>query len=140
MSLEGRLEDLGLPDIFQIINLSKRSGILTLIKKDGMGRIVFNQGNVVYASSDGKSRFGYTLLQKGLITRQDLERALAFQKARSTKKPIGTILVETGAVGREALETHQGAYHRRRARPLDLDHGELPLQPRRVFRRGDPDA
>jgi hypothetical protein len=105
MSLEGRLEDLGLPDIFQIINLSKRSGVLTLIKKDGMGRVVFNQGNVVYASSDSKSRFGYALLQKNLITRSDLERALSIQKARAVKKPIGTILSEMGVLGTDQLET-----------------------------------
>ncbi|MEW6682253.1 MAG: DUF4388 domain-containing protein [Nitrospirota bacterium] len=105
MSLEGRLEDLGLPDIFQILNLSKRSGVLTLIKKDGMGRVVFNQGNVVYASSDNKSRFGYALLQRNLITRGDLERALSIQKARAVKRPIGTILVEMGVMGQEQLET-----------------------------------
>jgi hypothetical protein len=104
MSLEGRLEDLGLPDIFQILNLSKRSGVLTLIKKDGMGRVVFNQGNVVYASSDNKSRFGYFLLQRNLITRADLERALTIQKARAVKRPIGTILVEMAVMGREKLE------------------------------------
>lgn len=104
MSLEGRLEDLGLPDIFQILNLSKRSGVLTLIKKDGMGRVVFNQGNVVYASSDNKSRFGYALLQRNLIMRADLERALSVQKARAVKKPIGTILVEMGVMDREGLE------------------------------------
>jgi hypothetical protein len=105
MSLEGRLEDLGLPDIFQIINLSKRSGVLTLIKKDGMGRVVFNQGNVTYASSDNKSRFGYVLVQKNLITRSDLERALSIQKARTVKKPIGTILVEVGVMSADHLET-----------------------------------
>jgi len=104
MSLEGRLGDLGLPDIFQTISLSKRSGILTLIKKDGTGRVVFNQGNVVYASSDNKSRFGYTLLHKGLIRQRDLDRALTFQKARTTKIPIGTILVEIGAISRDDLE------------------------------------
>ncbi|MFZ5862608.1 MAG: DUF4388 domain-containing protein [Nitrospirota bacterium] len=105
MSLEGRLEDLGLPDIFQIINLSKRSGVLTLIKKDGMGRVVFNQGNVTYASSDNKSRFGYVLVQKNLITRADLERALGIQKVRTVKKPIGTILVEMGSMSPEQVES-----------------------------------
>lgn len=110
MSLEGRLEDLGLPDIFQIINLSKRSGVLTLIKKDGMGRIVFNQGNVVYASSDAKSRFGYTLLQKNLISRTDLERALGVQKARSKKTPLGTLLVEIGAIAQDLLEVELRAH------------------------------
>jgi hypothetical protein len=40
-----------------------------------------------------------------LITRSDLERALSIQKARTVKKPIGTILVEVGVMSAEHLET-----------------------------------
>ena len=104
MSLEGRLEDLGLPDIFQIIGLSKRSGVLTVIRKEGSGRLVFHEGQVVYASSDGLGRLGYSLVRKNLISNEDLESALSLQKAKSLKKPIGTILLEMGLVTQEALE------------------------------------
>jgi hypothetical protein len=104
MSLEGRLEDLGLSDIFQIISLSKRSGVLTLIRKEGTGRLVFNQGQVFYATSDTRSRLGYTLVKKGLITNDDLEYALRIQKGRGSMKPIGTLLMEMGAVDHETLE------------------------------------
>jgi hypothetical protein len=104
MSLEGRLEDLGLTDIFQIIGLSKRSGILTVIYKAGTGRLVFHEGNVVYATSDRKSRFGYSLLQKGIITYEELEEALKIQKTAKTRKPLGTILVEMGVVGQDIIE------------------------------------
>jgi hypothetical protein len=34
MSLEGKLEDLGLSDIFQILNLSRRTGTLTIRRKE----------------------------------------------------------------------------------------------------------
>jgi hypothetical protein len=104
MSLEGRLEDLGLSDIFQIISLSKRSGVLTLIRKEGTGRLVFNQGQVIYATSDTRSRLGYTLVKKGIVTNDDLEYALRVQKGRGSMKPIGTLLVEMGALNQEALE------------------------------------
>ncbi|MBI3995377.1 MAG: DUF4388 domain-containing protein [Nitrospirae bacterium] len=104
MSLEGRLEDLGLSDIFQIISLSKRSGVLTLIRKEGTGRLVFNLGQVIYATSDTRSRLGYTLVKKGTITNDDLEYALRIQKGRGSMKPIGTLLMEMGAVDRETLE------------------------------------
>jgi hypothetical protein len=104
MSLEGRLEDLGLTDIFQIIGLSKRSGILTVIQKAGTGRLVFYEGNVVYATSDRKSRFGYLLLQKGIITYEELEEALKIQKTAKKRKPLGTILVEMGIVGQDVIE------------------------------------
>ena len=104
MSLEGRLEDLGLPDIFQIIGLSKRSGILTVIHREGTARIVFNQGNVLLVSSDKKSRFGYSLVQKGVISYEGLEEALRMQKTTSAKKPLGTIMIEMGIVSQESIE------------------------------------
>jgi hypothetical protein len=104
MSLEGRLEDLGLSDIFQIISLSKRSGVLTLIRKEGTGRLVFTQGQVIYATSDTRSRLGYTLVKKGIVTNDDLEYALRVQKGRGSMKPIGTLLLEMGAISQEALE------------------------------------
>lgn len=104
MSLEGRLEDLRLADIFQIISLSKRSGVLTLIRKEGTGRLVFNQGHVVFASSDTRSRLGYTLVKKGIITNEDLEYALRVQKGRGSKKPIGTLLLEMGALDQETFD------------------------------------
>lgn len=104
MSLEGRLEDLSLPDIFQIINLSKRSGVLTVIRKEGTGRLVFNQGQVIYASSDNRSRLGYTLVRKGIITNEDLENSLRIQKVKGSKKPLGTILMEMDVLSREVLE------------------------------------
>ncbi|HLF85875.1 MAG TPA: DUF4388 domain-containing protein, partial [Nitrospiria bacterium] len=100
----GRLEDLGLPDIFQIIGLSKRSGALTIVRQEGTGRLVFCLGQVVYASSDNKSRLGYTLVKKGLISNKDLENSLRIQKLKGVKKPIGTILLDAGAIDRSTLE------------------------------------
>lgn len=104
MSLEGRLEDLGLSDIFQIISLSKRSGVLTLIRKEGTGRLVFTQGQVIYATSDTRNRLGYTLVKKGIVTNDDLEYSLRVQKGRGSMKPIGTLLLEMGAISQETLE------------------------------------
>src|SRR3990172_3183200 len=104
MSLEGRIEDLSLPDIFQIINLSKRSGVLTVIRKEGTGRLVFNQGHVIHATSDNRSRLGYTLVRKGIIGNEDLENGLRIQKAKGSKKPLKTILLEMDVISEEVLE------------------------------------
>ena len=104
MSLEGRLEDLGLGDIFQIISLSKRSGVLTIIRKDGTGRLVFNKGLLIYGSSDSVSRLGYTLVKKDLITNEELEKALRIQKTNGMKVPLGAVLIKMGAISKEKLE------------------------------------
>jgi len=105
MSLEGRLEDLSLGDIFQIISLSKRSGVLTIIRKEGTGRLVFNKGQLIYGSSDSVSRLGYTLIKKGLITTEELEKGLRLQKANEMKTPLGGVLEKMGAISKDILQS-----------------------------------
>jgi len=56
MSLVGNLEDLGLGDIFQIIFLSRRSGILAIRGKAVEGEIFFKDGVVIAAYSMDASK------------------------------------------------------------------------------------
>jgi CheY-like chemotaxis protein len=51
MSLLGRLEDLSLTDIVQIVYLSRRTGVLEIINEDGRHTVMFRQGLVVNAGS-----------------------------------------------------------------------------------------
>ena len=53
MSLIGSLDDLGLGDILQIINLSQKSGVLIVVGDQGEGRIVFRDGLVRGAARKG---------------------------------------------------------------------------------------
>ncbi len=96
MSLVGRLEDLSLADILQIISLSKRSGTLTISKKEGEGYIYFNRGQVIYASVYNKKKLGELLVDKNIIKEEELKRALQRQEERGMKEPLGTILIEMG--------------------------------------------
>jgi len=104
MSLEGRLEDLGLADIIQIIGLSKRSGVLTIIRKEGTGRLVFNKGLLIYGTSDSVSQLGYVLIRKNVITIGELERALKVQRTGNVRHPVGRILIDIGAITKKALQ------------------------------------
>jgi len=51
MSLLGRLEDLSLTDIIQIVYLSRRTGVLEIINDSGRHTVLFRGGLVVNASS-----------------------------------------------------------------------------------------
>ena len=51
MSLLGRLEDLSLTDIVQIVYLSRRTGVLEIVDDRGRHTVLFRQGLVVNASS-----------------------------------------------------------------------------------------
>jgi CheY-like chemotaxis protein len=51
VSLLGRLEDLSLTDIVQIVYLSRRTGVLEIVDDRGRHTVLFSQGLVVNASS-----------------------------------------------------------------------------------------
>src|SRR5512144_3393883 len=98
MSLVGRLEDLALPDIFQIISLSKKTGTLVVRSRKGTGMGVFKNGQVIQAASDSiRDSLGNILVSQGMVDESALSRALVLQKQQSDT-PLGMILVEIGAV------------------------------------------
>ncbi len=104
MSLVGRLEDLALPDILQIISLSKKTGTLVVRSRKGTGMVVFKNGQVIQAASDGiRDSLGNILVSQGMLDEAALSRALALQK-RKADSPLGMILVEMGAVSAQTLE------------------------------------
>ena len=105
MGLVGRLEDLSLPDIFRLITLSKRTGKLTLSRREGNGIIVCRGGKIIYAASDSvRDTLGNILVSQNLLTEADLLAALEAQHESSEAKRLGTILVEMGFLDREKLE------------------------------------
>lgn len=52
MSLVGRLEDLALSDIFQILSIGRKTGTLILKGSRGNALIIFKNGLVVRAETD----------------------------------------------------------------------------------------
>lgn len=81
MSLAGRLEDIELVEILHFLALNNRTGRVTLSRRDAHGTIVVRLGRVVYAASS------------------------------SIRETLGSILVSSGRVGREALAGALEAQH-----------------------------
>jgi hypothetical protein len=111
MALEGTIRDFGLPDIFQLIGLQRKSGTLTLTnEKDRESvTITFEGGMVVMADSSAgrlEDRLGSVLVKQGKITRERMEEALSTQK--QTLQRLGHILLSAGSITakdlREALQ------------------------------------
>lgn len=99
MSLLGRLEDLSLPDIIQIVFLSRRTGVLEIVDSEGRSTILFHHGLIVGATSPAEPDLA-TDLHKGTIpvaSRAEVDRML--EEGAS----LGTALVELGILTQEAL-------------------------------------
>ena len=74
MSLVGRLEDLSLGEILQIVSLSKRSGLLRLEAPDVKGSLFIRAGKVIYAASSEEKEGVLSLLaENGLVEADQLE-------------------------------------------------------------------
>ena len=104
MALEGTLRDFSLADIFQLIGLQRKTGVLTLRSKDDTVTVTFLDGKVVGADSLNRrleNRLGTVLMKTGLINQDQLNRALEIQK--ETLQRLGFILTHYGIISQESL-------------------------------------
>src|SRR6266849_5519112 len=105
MALEGTLKDFSLADIFQLIGLQRKTGVLTLRSKDDTVTVTFLDGKVVGADSLShrlENRLGHVLIRGELLTQDQLNRALEVQK--ETLQRLGFILVHYGIISIESLK------------------------------------
>ena len=95
MALKGTLKDFNLADIFQLIGIQKKTGVLTLKNEKEVVTVSFLEGDVVAADSLHRrleDRLGTVLVKSGRITEAQLQEALKVQK--NTLQRMGNILVE----------------------------------------------
>ena len=114
MALEGTIKDFGLPDIFQLIGLQRKTGILTLKHEKDEVTVTFENGMVVTADSSTKrleDRLGNVLVKQGKLTKERLDEALQTQKA--TLQRLGHVLTTAELHHAQGPE---GGHHRSRSR------------------------
>ena len=105
MSLVGRLEDLQLAELFQVLSLFRKSGKLTLSRGDTTGVFLLNKGKVFYgANGFSAPSVGELLITRRLISRETLDAAVATQRLSAARKKLGAILVEMDAISQDALQ------------------------------------
>jgi uncharacterized protein DUF4388 len=105
MALEGTIKDFGLPDIFQLIGLQRKTGILTLKNEKDNVTVTFEGGMVVMADSSTKrleDRLGNVLVKQGKLDKAKLEEALQTQKA--TLQRLGHILTNNNYISEKDLK------------------------------------
>lgn len=104
MALEGTLRDFSLADIFQLISLQRKTGVLTLRSTEDVVTISFLDGRIVGSDSLNKrleDRLGQVLLKTRTLTRAELEVALKTQM--ETLERLGHILLRPAVISRDQL-------------------------------------
>jgi CheY-like chemotaxis protein len=100
MSLLGRLEDLSLTDIVQIVYLSRRTGVLEIINEAGRHTVMFRQGLVVNAGSPEHPDLVSFLLGTQLITR---DNAAILRQMEDSGISAGTAILEMNLLSADNL-------------------------------------
>jgi hypothetical protein len=106
MALRGNLRDFSLPDVFQLVTLSGKTGVLRIKRADAEGSVWFRDGSVFFAQSDWHQEpLGTRLVAAGRVTPNALAKALDIQKGEPIEgRRLGQILVDEGYITDKVLE------------------------------------
>jgi hypothetical protein len=102
VKLEGSLDAFSLPDIFQLLSFTKKSGGLHLRRGNVHGTVYFRDGSVTGASSDGgRQALARRLVGSGAVG--DDELTTAVERAANDGVGVGRALLDAGAVDADLL-------------------------------------
>jgi uncharacterized protein DUF4388/tetratricopeptide repeat protein len=106
MALEGPLKEFHIQDVFQLLDLGRKTGVLRVTSelRQTSASVTFDRGGVV-AATMGKTpqRFGARLVRMGKISAKDLDRALTLQEKGDSRR-LGDLLVGMNAISRRELD------------------------------------
>jgi hypothetical protein len=104
-AFEGRLEDVPLADIIQVLQVGAKTGGLLLRRPSGAGaQILFRGGSVIQATcTESYQSLGDRLVARGLVSKVDVKEGLHYL-AQFPGMRLGDALVELGAVTRSTIE------------------------------------
>jgi len=107
MAIEGPLRELGIHDVFQLLDLSRKTGVLRVTSdlRHNAGTIYFDDGAIIFAEIRSNPHpLGALLLRTGKIGEADLERARDMQQRQGDTRLLGEILVSLGAITPRELQ------------------------------------
>jgi L-fucose mutarotase/ribose pyranase (RbsD/FucU family) len=104
MAFKGTLKEFDVPDILQLLSLQKKTGVLTFTRKGGFITLLFEGGQITGVDAFPKKleqRYGNVLVKQGVISRENLDKALTVQKR--TNQKVGEILKGMGIIDEVAI-------------------------------------
>ena len=108
MAIEGPLQDIGIHDVFQLLDLARKSGRLTVrsTARGNEGRVYFDKGAVVHATMrDNPYTLGALLRKAGKVSDREIDEASLLQRSGDPRL-LGEILIDQGAVTRRDVDKY----------------------------------
>jgi hypothetical protein len=111
MAFTGDLEHLPIVDVIQLMNSTRKSGVLTVKGRKGVSQLVFKDGYIVSASHLNNSvRIGQVFVSMGMISEEQLEQVLQKQQLDgANRRPLAITLIDTGILTED--DAYKGLQH-----------------------------
>jgi len=104
-ALQGNIGRFTLPEIFQLVAAGRKSGTLGIQRDEDIVMVYFKEGKIIYGFGPRKTfHLGQLLRDRGRITSEQLEEAVAAQAKSSPSLRLGQILIEKGFIHKGDLE------------------------------------
>jgi tetratricopeptide (TPR) repeat protein len=106
VAIEGPLRELDIHDVFQLLDLGRKTGMLRITSslRQNAGTVHFEQGRVTGAVIESNPHpLGRMLVRTGRVSDAEVARARALQDARPGRR-LGEVLIEMGVLTRRELD------------------------------------
>nr|MBN2278607.1 DUF4388 domain-containing protein [candidate division Zixibacteria bacterium] len=104
-ALQGKIGRFTLPEIFQLVANSRKTGTLGIQKDDDIVMVYFKKGKIIYGYGPRQTfHLGQLLRDRGRLTQNQLDEAVEIQSREASSKRLGRILLDKKYIDRADLE------------------------------------
>lgn len=102
--IQGRLREVPLSDIFNLIAGGRKSGVLTVKLDDREARVHVEGGKVLYARVEDGANLGEYLVRLELMALEEVQRLISRQVSENPHTPLGMMAVRSGIITEDDLK------------------------------------
>jgi len=106
MALKGKLEDFGITQLLNLINLARKTGTLYLAGSEKEAYLCFREGKLVFASMAGVDDYLPVILQRAGIFTEDHVRMIKMNMPGKPDQDIARVLITSGHFKQQVLLKH----------------------------------
>lgn len=103
MALKGNLRDFNVTQLFNLINLARKTGALTIEGKGKTADVCFKEGKLIYASVNGQNTGLIGMLEKAGKISQEQSRIIRTRSKTDADKELGLLLINAGYVTQDDI-------------------------------------
>ncbi len=101
--MRGQLKDFNVTQLFNLINLARKTGVLTLTGRDKKAEICFKEGKLVSAYMGGQDEGLVGMLRKAGKVTEEQSRVIRSRSKTDSDKELGLLLINAGHVTQDDI-------------------------------------